>query len=52
MFQATVLVMNEVCYQIDEFPPLTTKQQIELELLATLSDNDNDLSDILEVTDW
>ena len=44
--------MNKVSYQIDELPPLTAKQQADLEHLATLSDDDIDLSDIPEVTDW
>lgn len=44
--------MNKVSYQIDELPPLTAKQQVDLEHLATLNDDDIDLSDIPEVTDW
>lgn len=44
--------MNKVSYHIDELPKLTAKQQIDLEHLATLSDDDIDLSDIPEVTDW
>ena len=38
--------------KIDELPPLTAKQQADSEHLATLSDDDIDLSDIPEVTDW
>lgn len=30
--------MNKVSYQIDDLPPLTAKQQADLEYLATLSD--------------
>lgn len=44
--------MNKVSYQIDDLPPLTAKQQADLEYLATLSDDNIDLSDIPEVTDW
>lgn len=44
--------MNKVSYQIDELPPLTAKQQVDLEHLATLNDDDIDLSDIPEITDW
>ena len=44
--------VNKVSYQIDELPPLTAKQQVDLEHLATLNDDDIDLSDIPEVTDW
>ena len=44
--------MNKVSYQIDDLPPLTAKQQADLEYLATLSDDNIDLSDITEVTDW
>ena len=44
--------MNKVSYHIDELPPLTAKQQADLEHLATLSDDDIDLSDIPEATDW
>jgi len=44
--------MNKVSYQIDDLPPLTAKQQADLEHLATLSDDNIDLSDIPEVTDW
>ena len=44
--------VNNVSYQIDELPPLTAKQQADLEYLATLSDDNIDLSDITEVTDW
>ncbi|MGO3465500.1 MULTISPECIES: hypothetical protein [unclassified Psychrobacter] len=44
--------MNKVSYQIDELPPLTAKQQADLEYLATLSDDNIDLSDIPEVTGW
>ena len=44
--------MNKVSYQIEELPPLTAKQQVDLEHLATLNDDDIDLSDIPEVTDW
>ena len=38
--------MNKVSYHIDKLPPLTAKQQADLEYLATLSDDDIDLSDI------
>ena len=44
--------MNTVRYAINELPPLTKKQQENLKHLATLSDDDIDLSDIPEVTDW
>ena len=44
--------MSKVSYKIDELPPLTAKQQADSEHLATLSDDDIDLSDIPEVTDW
>lgn len=44
--------MNKTSYQIDELPPLTAKQKADLEYLVTLSDDDIDLSDIPEVTDW
>ena len=44
--------MNKVSYHLDELPPLTAKQQADLDHLATLSDDDIDLSDIAEVTDW
>lgn len=44
--------MNKVSYHIDELPPITANQQADLEHLATLSDDDIDLSDIPEVTDW
>lgn len=44
--------MNKVSYQLDELPPLTAKQQADLEHLARLSDDDIDLSDIPEVTEW
>ena len=44
--------MNKVRYQIDDLPPLTAKQQADLEYLATLSDDNIDLSDIPEVTGW
>ena len=44
--------MNKVSYHIDKLPPLTSKQQADLDYLATLSDDDIDLSDIPEITDW
>ena len=44
--------MNKVSYHIDKLPPLTAKQPADLEYLATLSDDDIDLSDIPEITDW
>jgi hypothetical protein len=44
--------MKKLSYQIDDLPPLTAKQQADLEHLATLSDDDIDLSDIPEVADW
>lgn len=44
--------MNKVSYRIEELPRLTAKQQADLEHLATLSDDDIDLSDISEISDW
>ena len=44
--------MNKVSYQVDELPPLTAQQQADLEYVATLSDDDSDVSDTPEVTDW
>lgn len=44
--------MNKVSYQIDELPDLTAKQRADLKHLAAISDDDIDLSDIPEVTDW
>lgn len=44
--------MNKVSYKIDNLPPLTAKQQADLEHLATFSDVDIDLSYIPEVNDW
>ena len=45
-------IMNKARYQISELPPLTAEQQTDLEPLATLSDDDMDVSDIPEVTCW
>ncbi len=45
-------LMNMVRYSIDDLPPLTKKQQDSLKHLAALSDDDIDLSDIPEVSDW
>jgi hypothetical protein len=44
--------VNKVSYQLDELPFLTAKQQADLEHLARFSDDDIDLSDIPEVTEW
>lgn len=45
-------LMNMVRYSIDDLPPLTKKQQDSLKHLAALSDDDINLSDIPEVSDW
>lgn len=42
----------KVSYHTNELPKLTAKQQANLEHLATLSDDDIDLSDIPEISDW
>lgn len=44
--------MSDTKYSSDSLPPLTPLQQEELAQLANLSDDDIDLSDIPEVTDW
>lgn len=44
--------MNKVSYRLEELPRLTAKKQADLEHLATLSDDDIDLSDISEISDW
>lgn len=44
--------MNIVRYNLNDLPPLTTEQRVALDRLAKLSDDDIDLSDIPEVTDW
>ncbi|WP_413520645.1 hypothetical protein [Psychrobacter glacincola] len=46
--------MNNVRYHLDELQPLTanSKQQKDLQHLATLPDDDIDLSDIPEVIHW
>ncbi|WP_262498225.1 hypothetical protein [Psychrobacter sp. ANT_H56B] len=45
--------MNSIRCHLDELPPLTGKQQKDVQHLATLLPGDNlDLSDIPEVTHW
>ena len=44
--------MNRISYKANELPSLSAEQKANLQRLATLSDEDIDLSDILEVTDW
>ena len=46
------IIMSDIKYNSNELPPLTPLQQEELARLAKLSDDDIDLSDIPEVTDW
>ncbi|WP_242465361.1 hypothetical protein [Psychrobacter sp. M9-54-1] len=44
--------MNKVSYKANELPSLSAEQEANLQRLAMLSDEDVDLSDIPEVTDW
>ncbi|WP_339343562.1 hypothetical protein [uncultured Psychrobacter sp.] len=44
--------MSDSKYNSNELPPLTPLQQEELARMAKLSDDNIDLSDIPEVTDW
>lgn len=44
--------MNNIRYHLDELQPLTAKQQKDLQYLATLPDDDINLSDIPEVTHY
>ena len=44
--------MNRVSYQANELPSLTAEQEASLKKLAMRSDEDIDLSDIPEITEW
>lgn len=44
--------MNMVKYNANELPSLTNEQKVNLQRLSTMSDDDIDLSDIPEITDW
>ena len=44
--------MNKVRYKANELPSLSAEQEANLQRLAMLSDDDIDLSDMPEVTDW
>ncbi|MGE6481716.1 hypothetical protein [Psychrobacter sp. MES7-P7E] len=44
--------MNKVSYKVNELPSLSAEQEANLQRLAMLSDDDIDLSDMPEVTDW
>ena len=44
--------INSVSYKAVTLPSLSAEQEAKLQRLATLSDEDVDLSDIPEVTDW
>ena len=44
--------MNKVSYKANELPPLSAEQEANLQRLAMLSDDDINLSDMPEVTDW
>ena len=44
--------MNKVSYKANELLSLSAEQEANLQRLAMLSDDDIDLSDIPEVTDW
>ena len=44
--------MNMVSYNENELPSLTAEQKANLQKLGMASDDDIDLSDIPEVTDW
>jgi len=44
--------MNKVSYKANELPSLSAEQEANLQRLAALSDDDINLSDIPEVTDW
>ena len=44
--------MNRVSYKANELPSLSAEQEANLQRLAVLSDDDIDLSDMPEVTDW
>ncbi|MGP9666764.1 hypothetical protein [Psychrobacter sp. AOP31-A1-22] len=44
--------MNMVSYNENELPSLTAEQKANLQKLEMASDDDIDLSDIPEVTDW
>lgn len=44
--------MNLVSYKADALPSLSAEQEASVQQLAMLSDDDIDLSDMPEVTDW
>ena len=44
--------MNKVSCKANELPSLRAEQEANLQRLAMLSDDDIDLSDMPEVTDW
>lgn len=44
--------MNRVRYEANMLPTLTADQEASLKRLAMLSDDDIDLSDIAEITEW
>lgn len=44
--------MSKVSYKANELPSLSAEQEANLQRWAMLSDDDIDLSDMPEVTDW
>ena len=44
--------MDRVSYKVSELLPLSLEQEANLQRLAALSDDDINLYDIPEVTDW
>ena len=44
--------MNRVSYKANKLPSLSADQEANLKRLATLSDDDIDLSDMPEFTNW
>ena len=44
--------MNRIRYQLHEVPSLTAEQEASLKRLASCSEDDIDLSDISEITQW
>ena len=44
--------MNRIRYQLNEVPSLTAEQEASLKRLALRSEDDIDLSDIPEITQW